>query len=111
MQCVLCEAGITAACCRYDWSLCYVLLVSRLTSFNEGSIRNQFACHVLVHVINIKPSSTPQSLISPGLYTHTVSPTLSPLFPSLTHSLSVSLLSPFALLYLSSLLSSLMAGM
>lgn len=45
-----------------------------MTSFNEGSIHNPFACHVLVHIINIKPSSTPQSLISPGLYAHTVSP-------------------------------------
>lgn len=39
-----------------------------MTSFNERSIRNPCACHVLVHVINIKPSSTP------GLYAHTVSP-------------------------------------
>lgn len=25
-----------------------------MTSFNEGSIHNPFACHVLVHIINIK---------------------------------------------------------
>lgn len=67
-----------------------------MTSFNEGSIHNQFACHVL-HIISIKPSSTAQSWISPGLSTHTVNPTLSPLSQSLTHSLSVSLLSPFSL--------------
>lgn len=68
-----------------------------MTSFNEGSIHNQFACHVLVHIINIKPSSTAQSWISPGLSTHAVNPTLSPLSQSLTHLLSVSLLSPFSL--------------
>lgn len=39
----------------------------------KGSVHNPFPCHVLVHIINIKPSSTPQSLISPGLYTHAVS--------------------------------------
>lgn len=53
-----------------------------------------------MHIINIKPSSTPQSLISPGLYAQTVSPTLplpnSPpsLSPSFTHSLSGSPLAP-----------------
>lgn len=44
----------------------------------KGSIHNPFPCHVLVHIINIKPSSTPQSLISPGLYTHAVSPASCP---------------------------------
>lgn len=44
-----------------------------MTSFNEVRIHNPYARHVLVHVINIKASSTPLSLISPGLYVHTVS--------------------------------------
>lgn len=44
----------------------------------EGSIHNPFPCHVLVHIINIKPSSTPQSLISPGLYTQRCQPRLPP---------------------------------
>lgn len=51
------------------WSL----LVQRMTSFNEVRIHNGFACHVLVHIINITASSTPLSLISPGLEVHDVS--------------------------------------
>lgn len=48
------------------------LFVQQMTSFNEVRIHNPFACHVLVHIINIKPSSTPLSLISPGLDVHAV---------------------------------------
>lgn len=53
---------------RFYWRPCEVrLMVQRMTSFNELRIHNPFACHVLVHIINIKPSSTPLSLISPRL--------------------------------------------
>lgn len=48
-------------------------MVQRMTSFNEVRIHNPFACYVLVYIINIKPSSTPLSLISPGLDVHAVS--------------------------------------
>lgn len=59
---------------RFHWRPCEVgLLVQAMTSFNEVRIHNPFACRVLVHIINIKPSSTPLSLISPGLDVHAVS--------------------------------------
>lgn len=69
-------------CAVWKWRLgrfhcrpCEVrLLVQRMASFNEVRIHNQFACHVMVHIINIKPSSTPLSLRNPGLDVH--SPTL-----------------------------------
>lgn len=58
---------------RFHWRPCEVRLpAQRMTSFNEVRIHNPFACHVLVHIINIKPSSTPLSLISPGLDVHAV---------------------------------------
>lgn len=53
---------------RFHWRPCEVRLpVQRMTSFNEVRIHNPFAWNVLVHNINIKPSGTPLSLISPGL--------------------------------------------
>lgn len=53
-----------------------------MTSFIEVRIHNPYARHVLVHVINIKASSTPLSLISLGLYVHTISPPFLPPLPS-----------------------------
>lgn len=77
---------------RFHWRPCEVRLpAQRMTSFNEVRIHNPFACHVLVHIINIKPSSTPLSLISPGLDVHTVSAPPPPpsLLPSSTPWLDV----------------------
>lgn len=61
-----------------------------MTSFNEGSIHNPFACHVLVHIINIKTQQqTLEFNTSRIIHTKSQPPSLSPLFPSLLRSLAI----------------------